>query len=605
MLEDYLKDLPQEFIDAMKKPIIVREIYNNLNESEEDLKYVQLMCQNPEQNFIKISPQINLIVSPLLLESNEPYIINIKNDVNNYRKLYERQAKQINIIIDKTIESIKQIYPFSVNLQNNIKTYTENYSESIKNMQVPLLNKKKGLSEINYENYTPNKQDNFIKDRNNISKKIDVFFEDVDKFFLSFSEITKINCKKIQKAIEDFFKLPKSVKELSDLMNKSKQAFERSCKKFKDLSNKAAIEQAFKDFQKPLNELNEMEKQIQSIQTNSMKEYIEEQKVKIQETKEELDKIEQNLKNQSDLISKEITDIREKYGEEKKDLDDFTPAILSSVNIETGEFVEGILEKTQKINDEIKEINEKLNESMIILKEQSRLDLLFIMDITNSMDIYLDEVKEKFFSIIDTIRKECAGVEIFLGFIGYRDFSDLDFGEKYINLELTDELENILKNIKDINAEGGGDIPEDLCGALEFGKTKQWKGRSRFAILVTDSPCHGRKYYDETAENYDNYPDGDKLNRNIEDYVKYFAENEISVFCLRINQSTDKMFKIFKDVYDQNKPKDSNNQFIVDSGENIYKVVTTNAIKTFQNRKLLVVEESEAEENLNNQNSSK
>ena len=241
MLEDYLKDLPQEFLDAMKKPIIVREIYSNLNESEEDLKYVQLMCQNPEQNFIKISPQINLIVSPLLLESNEPYIINIKNDVNNYRKLYERQAKQINIIIDKTIESIKQIYPFSVNLQNNIKTYTENYSESIKNMQVPLLNKKKGLSEINYENYTPNKQDNFIKDRNNISKKIDVFFEDVDKFFFSFSEITKINCNKIQKAIKDFFKLPKSVKELTDLMNKSKQAFERSYKKFKDLSNKAAI----------------------------------------------------------------------------------------------------------------------------------------------------------------------------------------------------------------------------------------------------------------------------------------------------------------------------------------------------------------------------
>ena len=76
-----------------------------------------------------------------------------------------------------------------------------------------------------------------------------------------------------------------------------------------------------------------MEKQIQSIQTNSMKEYIEEQKVKIQETKEELDKIEQNLKNQSDTISKEITDIREKYGEEKKDLDDFTPEKLSSVNI--------------------------------------------------------------------------------------------------------------------------------------------------------------------------------------------------------------------------------------------------------------------------------
>ena len=41
---------------------------------------------------------------------------------------------------------------------------------------------------------------------------------------------------------------------------------------------------------------------------------------------------------------------------------------------------------------------------MIMLIEQSRLDLLFIMDITNSMDIYLDQVKREFFAIIKEIQ---------------------------------------------------------------------------------------------------------------------------------------------------------------------------------------------------------
>ena len=583
-----LNQLPQEFIDALKKPIVINNIRDTIKASQNDLVNAQLICNNPDQYLKKIPNQLNLILPRTLIDSEEPYVVNIRNDVNNYRKLYEKETKQINKIIENTIKSIKQIYPTTKSLQDNLKKYTENYIENIQKMQIPLLNKKIGLTLINLESYPIEKRNRFINDRNEISKKIDEFFLDVDKFLNKFSDISIFNAKKIEKAIEDFLVLPKSVKELADLMKKSKKTFERSCRVFNDLSNKEAIDREFRNFQSPLNELNEMEKKIHEIK-RPRKEDIEEQKNNMEQTKKELDEIELKLKKQSDAISDEINEIRKKYGEKEGELEEFTPSGL--VDIETENFYKEVFEQSFKINEQIKIINQSLNENMVKIIEQSRLDLLFIMDITNSMDVYLDEVKKQVVNIINGIKRECAGILIFIGFIGYKDFSDLDFGESYINLELTENYTSIIQNIEYAKADGGGDIPEDLCGALEFAVKKEWRGNSRFTILVTDSPCHGRKYYDDITENYDNYPEGDKLGRNIEDYIKKLAEDEVSVFCLKINNSTDKMFKIFEKVYNDNKKKDSLNQFVYDYGENISNVVTSNAIKTFRNRKQIDIKE--------------
>ena len=184
------------------------------------------------------------------------------------------------------------------------------------------------------------------------------------------------------------------------------------------------------------------------------------------------------------------------------------------------------------------------------------------------------------------IEKNCPGIEIDLGFIGYRDFNDLDFGEQYINLELTTDYENIKNSIKDLTAEGGGDIPEDLCGALELAENKKWGGNTKFAVLVTDSPCHGKKYHDLED---DNYPNGDRNGRAIEKFIEFFAKNKISLFCLKINNTTNKMFNIFKEVYEKNKPDNSNASFVYQEGKELLEFVTNNAIKTFQNRDVLEI----------------
>ena len=186
--------------------------------------------------------------------------------------------------------------------------------------------------------------------------------------------------------------------------------------------------------------------------------------------------------------------------------------------------------------------------------------------------------------MIQTIQKECAGIEIFLGFIGYKDFNDLDLGEEYINLEFTKDYESIKKNIEFVEPSGGGDTPEDLCGGLFLAKNKDWNGKTRFAILVTDSPCHGKKYHDLKGDQADNYPEQNRDEGNIEDYIKYFAQNEISLLCLKINSTTDKMFNIFEGVYNKNKKENSKSQFALVKENQLFDIVTKNAIKLFQNR---------------------
>jgi myosin protein heavy chain len=296
------------------------------------------------------------------------------------------------------------------------------------------------------------------------------------------------------------------------------------------------------------------------------------------EIKDKINKLEVS----SGKISDKIKEIREKYGEPEQ--------TLAEIDIEPAPIV-----NTQKVSKEVEKQQEKIEKtaSSIVAemskyiekaKEQTRLDLLFIMNITNSMDFYLNQVKQYILKMIEDIQIECAGSEINLGFIGYRDFNDLDFGDEYIDLEFTTDYESIRKRIENVTAQGGGDVPEDLCGALELGQNKKWSGNTRFAILVTDSPCHGEKYHDLSGDQEDNYPDGDREGRNIEDYIKFFSEEKISLYCLKISNTTDKMFNIFEEVYNKSKKENSKNEFVLEEGKKLIDIVTKNAINMFQHR---------------------
>ena len=57
-------------------------------------------------------------------------------------------------------------------------------------------------------------------------------------------------------------------------------------------------------------------------------------------------------------------------------------------------------------------MNNFLLSLILYIINQSRLDLLFIMDITNSMDNYLDQAKNGILDMIKKIQEQCPGIEI-------------------------------------------------------------------------------------------------------------------------------------------------------------------------------------------------
>ena len=566
---------------ALLNPKIIDTNIEELQKVNETISFPILICNNPETELPLVKPQLNFLLPAQIRKSKEPYVVNIKNDINMYKKLYEKYSREVNSIITKTIASIKNLYQPLKKLRDDIKKISNDFENSIKQTSVPLQNRKDNLNKIDYKKYSQEDQRRFKKDKDEINKEINEFLNKVNQFYENYSKINKNTNSEIEEFVQRFMDLATPAKELTTFMRKFFKVFESSAPKFTDLKDKKKIDEAFQQIKEPIKNfciLSENTKnKLFSVQ-NIKKENLEDITEIIQKNKDILEA----LQEESKKISEKMSKIREKYGEKKEVI-----KLMNSVDLQALD----ILEASKQIDKEKLEIDKEAEEKVTKLKKdadeiikQSRLNLLFIMDITNSMDAYLLQVKNQIIDMIKKIQIECAGSEIFLGFIAYKDFSDLDFGEEYINLEFTTDYDSIKKNIEFLEAEGGGDTPEDLCGALALAQNKNWNGKTRFAILVTDSPCHGEKYHDLKGEQKDNYPKGDREGRIIENYIKFFAEEEISLFCLKINSTTDKMFEIFRKTYESNKKKGSKNEFIVQKGEELFKIVTENTIKTFQKR---------------------
>ena len=584
-LEKNLEQYP-EIKEAMLNPGNIDGSGEKIVEMNKNMTEPLLICDNPDIELPKVPTQINFIIPQQMRKSKEISIVNIRNDLTSYKKLYEKNSTTVNKVIDEIKASLKNLYNPIKSLRNDIKNYSNNFENSINQLSIPLKNGKKGLNDINYKKYPKDKQNLFLKDKNEVIKEIDNFLKEANDFYKDYENLNKATCEDINKFVERFYKLVISAKELITYMRKLRKAFEKASKNINDLKNSKKIEEALKTIREPIDEFYNKNKNIEDL-LNSIKnikiERINEMVEISNKIKNKIDKLEASSKT----ISEKITKIRVKYEEPEESLSEIKimPAEVIDCQKPSNQIEEQGKEIAKTADQGVKDIKEDIDK----VKAHSRFDLLFIMDITNGMTAYLAQIKRDLLKMISTIQEKCLGIEIYLGFIGYRDLNDLDLGENYIDLDFTNDYESIKKSIDAVQAGGGGDIPEDLCGGLELGTKKSWKGKTRLAFLVTDAPCHGKKYHDLTGEQEDNYIDGDREGRNIEEYIEFFAKNEISLFCLKINSATDKMFNIFSEVYNQNKNKNSQSKFDLVEGQKLLEIITSNAISMFHHRHKLEI----------------
>ena len=188
-----------------------------------------------------------------------------------------------------------------------------------------------------------------------------------------------------------------------------------------------------------------------------------------------------------------------------------------------------------------------LSEYQKKLYENQELDIMFICDCTGSMDPWILAVKKELKNIISYIIENNPFVKIKMSFLGYRDIKD---NKRFEIKDFTDDFDSLENFIAGINAEGGGDVPEDITGALDQALKLSWRKKSaKFCILIADAPCHGKKYRKNDDEEKDDYPDGDPNGLNPEFLIGDFGRKDINLFFIKINNNNDVMNEIFNNNY--------------------------------------------------------
>jgi len=126
-----------------------------------------------------------------------------------------------------------------------------------------------------------------------------------------------------------------------------------------------------------------------------------------------------------------------------------------------------------------------------VTNENPKVDVVFVLDTTGSMDGLIQTAKEKIWSIATTMASAQQTPEIRIGLVAYRDR-----GDAYVTktVDLSDDLDSVYATLMDFEAGGGGDGPESVNEALYSAvHDMSWTEQNQayqVIFLVGDAPPH-------------------------------------------------------------------------------------------------------------------
>ncbi|CAK81359.1 unnamed protein product (macronuclear) [Paramecium tetraurelia] len=196
----------------------------------------------------------------------------------------------------------------------------------------------------------------------------------------------------------------------------------------------------------------------------------------------------------------------------------------------------------QRINDKKKQDDRMIKEIIIkqqgFLEEYGKLDICYVIDFTSIMEKYIEQVRCCIQESFDVIKLQTNRDPI-LSSIAYYDIEQKPQNGKYHQFEFSNDIENLKQFIAEVPIKGGRDVPEDIRGALEQMITNlKWKNKFKIAILITDAPCHGRKYH--------NFPWDYHPNDDITETLHRLIEKQIILIGFNLNDRTVKIQKCLR-----------------------------------------------------------
>ena len=568
-----------------------------LDSTVESIEDSTLICENPEIELIPMRTKVFYLIPDFLVNPIDDKIIELKKDIFIYKGGYESLCKRLNDFIDKISKSLQNLLDPSNILKNKINQIIEQFEDTVKSLCTPLYSEQEGLDNSFDKNKLSEKQkDEFNEDKLSIVYKVNEFKKESEnlnkQYYKLFSQIYKA----VQDICNTIKEIPSSIMHLQDQIEDAMSNFEEILEEFTEIENYDNFHELLlkvkESFELINNEMDRITKKIEE-KIKNLDIQFKKRENSFNYLKEESKKTIEKLNMKSSTIFKNIKEVRDKYKQKELQLPEnyIVEIIKENLFQQMNESIKCIKKVNESVSEEVKEMKEEIIYDLI---PKTSLDLLYLMDTTGSMEQYVDITKEKLKEIMNKIINECPGVDINLGFIGYKDVAEIKIKD-YLDIDFTSDHESVKKQIESINVGGGDDTAEDVAWAFEKAIEKNWTSNARFAILVGDAPCHGLDYHEKDL--MDDYPEGvPNRKKKIEDLVEEIAQKNISLICIRLKSDTDIMYKKFKNIYkkyENNKnyeKNDKNNLFFdivsIDNPEKLADEVTKNAVKAYKNQRL-------------------
>lgn len=149
----------------------------------------------------------------------------------------------------------------------------------------------------------------------------------------------------------------------------------------------------------------------------------------------------------------------------------------------------------------------------ISVKERIPVDFIFIVDVTGSMQPFIDAVKSNISRFVSKLLSR--GIDYRIGLILFSDIVERVY-------QPIDNVNTFLAWLSDVRAYGGGDEKENALEALRATKNIAFRpSANRVVVLITDAPYH------QSGEK------GDGITfETTNSIIKYLNENEIRTFTI-------------------------------------------------------------------------
>ena len=566
MIDEFLEKMNLEEFQAILSAKEIDSNFSALNEVLEPMNETKIKFENPE---LKITKKIrNKVLVVIPVRAKNPEDNNFLKDIKLYQTIYELDAKKTNELVESVKENFSNLSVSVKALINTVEKSKTEYFETIRLMMSPMTAQVEKLNKIDVNKFNKEKKLNYEDKRKTLDDKIKKYDKSLSKIITEKKEILENVNQNLLTYINLMDKLDGPINTMIEKIEEILTTFEEKSKNFINIIMNYTDPEEKKAAMKIFNEIQEINSKIVSLINDYAAQLIQNKKnieKQIQGCNNDLENIRQNnmassekmneLQKDTKEIIKDINDllkfcwIKEKIPQINKDLKGFQ---LYDIKSKMEEGTKNVIKANEKLEVNLSELKTFVKEKEETLNQFFSLDLVFIMDITGSMEKFVNFTKEKINSIINKIKEETT-VIVRLGFIGYRDYLDNKNLEYYKFPELSTDVEYFKNSLESVKVGGGGDC-EDMAGGLVRALEYDWKSNSKFAILIADAPCHGIQYHE--IPNFDSFEKGDSKHK-VDEIVKNYATKNINLLCLNIMDKTKKLYQNFIKYYNRGKKYDS------------------------------------------------